>query len=110
MADSKTKPKPLLVLEDGAIVSMSTSPAFVKEFPFLAAVAASSVTKNGKRCAPCGRARAAQTATTSVIASAKSALAYMDGTRKRKLKEMLNATRIRVFFRSNTGKLTALTF
>lgn len=98
----------LVVIEEGVLMVMSNSPTFVKEFPFLATVAAQARAKQKKRggCGSCGRKKDQAV----LYGSAKKALAGMDSTKKRRLKELLNAERVRIVYRSGENKSVELTF
>lgn len=95
----------LVVLEDSTVVSMALNAAIVKELPFLAGIAAQARTAGGKKS--CGGCRANANRTT--YDSAKTAIAGLDSTKKRKLKELMNAERLRVTYRLG-NKVQVLTF
>jgi len=106
MAERTVPKRKLVVVEEGTITSMASNAAFTKEFPFLASLAAKTAGKKGG-CGGCGRAAAERTA---VFTAAKQALAGMDSDKKRRLKELLNTTQIRITYKNNSGKLVQLTF
>lgn len=99
----------LVVIEEGTIASMASNATFLKAFPFLAAVGRTIRSENGKPrgCGGCGRAAQERTA---VYTTAKQAIASMDATKKRELREMLNAEQVRLVYKATTGKTIQLTF
>jgi hypothetical protein len=94
----------LIHVEEGTITSMANNPAVVKEFPFLA-----SVRKLKARRPGCGRCGAARTGTAAVYGAVKSTIAGLDGSKKRRLKELLGADKVRVRYTSGSRTLE-LTF
>ena len=91
MADQAVKR--LVHIEDGLLITMSGSPQYVSQFPFLAGLQARAKTANSGGCSACSRNSAARS---SAFNAAKAAIAGMDGDNKRKLKELLNAGEVRV--------------
>lgn len=81
-------PHKLLILENSVLHSMAASPAFLKEFPFLASLKAANKTKT-HCCQASPRINAA-------IPSIKSALTALGAEKKKKLKQMLNAEKVRI--------------
>lgn len=102
---SETPKKKLVVIEDGALLSMANNAAIIREFPFLSALASRNLGNRG--CGRCGRARVERTI---AYMSAKIKLAGMDATKKRRLKELLNAQQVRITYRNNSNKVVQLTF
>jgi hypothetical protein len=101
---SDTAPKrELVVIEEGNLTSMARSQQFVAEFPFLTALA-NQTARSGRSC--CGGNVARQNA----FASAKQTLAGMDSEKKRRLKELLNANKVRVVYTNTSGRRVELTF
>lgn len=78
----------LLILENSVLHSMAASPAFLKEFPFLAALKAANKTKT-HCCHASPRINAA-------IPSIKSALTALGAEKKKRLKQMLAAEKVRI--------------
>lgn len=78
----------LLILENSVLHSMAASPAFLKEFPFLASLKAASKTKS--HCCP------AAPKMNAAIPAIKSALTALGAEKKKKLKQMLNAEKVRI--------------
>lgn len=106
MAERVVPKRKLVVIEEGTITSMAANAAFTKEFPFLTSLASKTGSKQ-RGCGSCGRAAAERTA---VFGAAKQALAGMDSDKKRRLKELLNTSQVRITFKNNSGKLVQLTF
>lgn len=106
MAD-KSKKRKLVVLEEGALLAAALNPAVAAAFPFLSPVArvARSAPKPG--CGRCGRAA---TERARLFTAAKQAIAGMDATRKRQLKDLLNAHQLRVVYNKPAGGQEVLTF
>lgn len=95
----------LVVLEESVIASLSQNQEAIREFPFLAAIG-----QQPQQSASCGGCGRAATERATVMGSAKQALAGMDDFKKQRLKELLNAHRARVTYRSANGKIIELTF
>lgn len=91
----------LVILEDGLLLSLSKQATYVTQFPFLAALAQQGVVARGG-CGGCARRSTQRNA---AYNSAKAALAGMDADNKRKLKQMLNAARLRVRYRDGTRQV-----
>lgn len=104
MADKNVKRK-LIVIEDGLLSTMAASTAYTNEFPFLKALA--SVKNRTSGCGKCGRGNQEQAA---VFRAAKAAIAGLSSDRKRKLKELMRAERIRVRYINSSQKQIELTF
>lgn len=97
----------LVVLEEGALTAMALNPAVAKEFPVLSAVAALAKKPRRPGCGSCGRAGQERAG---VYQKAKAALASMDATRKRRLKDLLNAASVRIIYKDGGGRAHELTF
>lgn len=104
MGEKSTPPRPLVVLEEAAITALAVNPKAAAEFPVLGAV------KTAARAGGCGRCGAAARARARVFQDVKQALAGMDASRKRRLKELLNAAKVRLVFRTAGGRVQTLTF
>ena len=94
----------LVTIENTTIDRMASDPKFLAEFPFLNVV--KTVTSSRGGCGRCRKKRAQNNA----YATAKTALAGMDGTKKLKLKEMLQAEKVQISYAVGSGKVTRLTF
>ena len=94
----------LVTIENATIDRMAADPKFLTEFPFLNVVKTVSASRGG--CGRCRKKRAQNNA----YATAKTALAGMDGTKKLKLKEMLQAEKVQISYAVGSGKVTRLTF
>lgn len=84
-------PRPLVIVEDGVLLSMASSLNFRKQFPFL-----NTLHQQGRRtqrtCGGCGGKAAGH----NVFAKAKEALAGLPSAKQQQLKTMLNAEKVRV--------------
>ncbi len=111
MAEPVNKPvvlkRKLVVLEEGTLTGMALNPKIAAAFPFLAPIAA--LARQGQRagCGSCGRAGQARAETFTKI---KRAIAGMDSTKKRQLKDLLNAQQLQVIYKLPTGKQDNLKF
>jgi len=106
MADAPLK-RTMVVLEDGLLASLAVNPVFTAEFPVLAPIAKLAKSPQRAGCGSCGRAGQARTSTYQQV---KQALASMDSTKKRKLKDMLNAQSVRIIYKDSRNKAQQLTF
>lgn len=105
-------PKPplkrkLVVIEEGTLTSMALNAAIAREFPVLAPIAKLARAAPRAGCGSCGRAGQERAVTFQRV---KQALASMDATQKRKLKDLMNAQSMRLLYRDNAGKAQQLTF
>lgn len=90
-----TTPKNRLVfIEDGVLLSMALNETYLREFPFLNALRAA--TNSGRP--RCGRCQEDKNSRASILAAAKRTLAGLDSTRKERLKELLNAEKVRISY------------
>lgn len=94
----------LLRLEDSHILSMSTNPAFLTEFPFLSR--AKELNKAKRGCGTCGRS--AKTRNT-VMSDIRRSIINLGEDKKRQLKKMLKTKKLRLRL-SLAGKVTEYTF
>lgn len=107
MADSVQKRK-MVIIEEGTLTAMALNPTIAKAFPALAGIAKLARGGGGKPgCGSCGRASQERA---KVYQQAKLALAGMDGTRKRQLKDLMNAQSMRLLYKDHAGKAQQLTF
>jgi hypothetical protein len=106
MADKKP-PRPMAVVEDSTLVSLAANPEAVREFPFLAGLATRAAKAGKRSCGSCGRGAAERAA---VYGSAKATLAGLTGDKKKRLKEILNAQKVRITYRNSSKKVIQLTF
>lgn len=97
----------MAIIDEAALTTMALNPAIAKEFPVLKPVA--KLARSGGRgsCGGCGRAAQERSR---LFAQVKLALAGMDATRKRKLKDLLNARSVRLMYKDTRGKAQQLTF
>jgi hypothetical protein len=101
----KAKPKhKLVVIEDGTLTSMANNKKYLVHFPFLKSL---QTAPKKSRCGKCGSGNQRRA---TVFTAAKTTLAGMGSAKKNKLKELLNAERVRVIYRNTKNKLTELTF
>lgn len=108
MAQPVPGKRKLVVIEDSTLAGMALNAVITKEFPFLQALSRQTQRDTGKRT--CGRCGQASTQRATLFGAAKQQLAGMDQSKKRRLKELLNAEQARVTFRGNDGKVINLTF
>jgi len=97
----------LVVLEEGTLTSMALNPKIAAVFTFLAPIAALSRQSPRAGCGSCGRAGQIRAETFTKV---KRAIAGMDSTKKRQLKDMLNAQQIQVLYKLPSGKQDNLKF
>lgn len=96
MAVKPAKPgRKLVVIENSQLVNMANQKTFLREFPFLKSLAG----LNPKSCRPCKGGTRNQRQITDAFASAKQTLAGMGDAKKRKLKQLLNARKVRLTYR-----------
>jgi len=107
MPDAKGK-RPLVVLEDSTLAGMALNAGIVREFPFLSSLGKAVKGDLPRRgCGSCGGSGGVRA---EVFTAAKSTIAGLDGTKKRRLKELLNAQNARVTYKNASGKVVQLTF
>lgn len=97
-------PAKLLLIEESVLVTMANTPSFVKEFPFLTGLKNQSQAKS--LCRPCSRMAASRINTSNGI---KSSIISMGVEKKKRLKKMLNAEKVRIRV-SQGGRVTEYTF
>lgn len=95
----------LVVIEEGLLAGMAAGATFVKEFPFLRALASQRAAPSS--CRPCSARSKARLA---AYGAAKKAIAAMDAAKKRRLKELLNAQQVRVTYLASNGRAVQVTF
>ena len=111
MAEPVKKPVPLkrklVVLEEGTLTSMALNPKIAGAFPILAPIAALARQAPRAGCGSCGRAGQARAETFTKV---KRAIAGMDSTKKRQLKDLLNAQQVQIMYKLPNGKQDNLKF
>ena len=106
------KPSPpirkLIIIEDGLLSSMASNKQFLSEFPFLKGLQQYA---QGRQpgCGTCGGAAKVNAAKAVVFTAAKQTLAQMGDSKRRKLKQLLNAEKVRVTYKSGS-KIVQHTF
>lgn len=91
--------KRLVVIEDSTLASMRNNPAIVAEFPFLKESAtAGAAQRIGRGCGGCAGRRLSR-ARIEAATKLKQSLAGMGDDRKRRLKELLGAQKVRIAYR-----------
>jgi hypothetical protein len=113
----KAAPKPkaepglrkMVVLEEGVLAGMAVNDVFAKQFGFLNKIHAVGKSENGKKvgCGGCSRAAAERA---EAFTAVKQAIASMDATRKRQLKDLLRAQQVRLTYKNASNKVVQLTF
>jgi hypothetical protein len=102
---ARAKPKhKLYVIEDSTLTNMANNKKFLAAFPVL-----KSLQKAPKKRG-CGRCGAGNNKRANVATSVKRTLAGMGSAQKQKLKDMLNAVRVRIVYRNERNKIVELTF
>jgi len=94
----------LLILEESVLVTMANNPNFMKEFAFLKGI--KSLKQKSTGCGKCNR-NAGRRST--IVNSAKQVIVNMGAERKRRLKQLLKAEKVRVRV-VNNGKVVDYTF
>jgi hypothetical protein len=93
----------LVVISEAVLTALAARPDAVKAFPFLAGLAG----RKASSCGSCGR-KAPDLA--KAFLQAKRAVAGLGSDQKRRLRELLKATSVRVVYPTHKGKVVALTF
>lgn len=94
----------LLILEESVLITMANNPNFQSEFAFL-----KGLTKlNGKRTG-CGKCNRSAGKRLTLVNGAKQTIVSMGAEKKRRLKQLLKAEKVRVRV-ANNGKVTEYTF
>jgi len=97
----------LVVIQDNTLKNMAKQTRFTKEFPFLQSL---NRLNQGAPKRGCGGCRSSNNRVSEVFAAAKRALASLPASKKRVLKELLGAKKVRVTYRQAGGKTVELTF
>ena len=93
----------LVVVEEGTLSALAGNAAALAEFPFLKNLAR----RERTRCGRCSRANGERAAN---YGSAKQSIASLDSAKKNRLKQLLNANKLRITYKLPSGKLMQLTF
>ena len=94
----------LLILEESVLITMANNPNFMTEFGFLKGL------KNlGAKSTGCGKCNRNAGRRITVVNGAKQAIVSMGAEKKRRLKRLLKAEKVRVRV-ANNGKVTEYTF
>ena len=96
----------LKTIEDSTILAMANSKKFTDEFSFLLK-AQQVARKTSRTCSTCDNGKKERTR---VLQNIKAGLAGMGSERKRRLKELLNAKKVRISYTMASGKIVTLTF
>jgi hypothetical protein len=107
MADKAPLKRKMVVVEDGTLTSMALNANILREFPVLAPIAKVAKSPQRAGCGTCGRAGQERAR---AFQQVKAALAGMDATQKRKLKDMMNTQSMRIIYKDGRGKAQQLTF
>ena len=92
---TRAAPRKLVVLEDAVIMSICQHPAYISHFPFLQ--------KLTPFIKACGRCSEAQRQKNAALAQAKASFATLAPAQQALLKNLLNATTVRVAFPKHGG-------
>ena len=95
-----TPSRKMVIIEEGTLAGMAANDTFLKEFPILAKIKGATVPTG---CGGCGaRSNAARG---QLFTEVKQSLAGMADDRRRLLKRMLNADKVRLTYKSGTRTL-----
>ena len=94
----------LVIIENSTVAAMLADSEIVSQMPCLQNITAQAQ-KSG--CGKCGRKNSVKA---SEYTGIKNCLASMSADNKRKLKQILNATRLRIVYVNNSGRIIKLTF
>jgi CO dehydrogenase/acetyl-CoA synthase alpha subunit len=94
----------LLVIEEAVLISMAGNPNFVREFGFLKGLQQLRKSRTG-----CGRCNKGAGKRVQLVNAAKQSLVSMGAEKKRRLKALLKAEKVRIRA-ANGGKVTEYTF
>lgn len=94
----------LLILEEAALISMAANPNFIREFSFLKGLQQLRKTRTG-----CGRCNKGAGKRVQLVNAAKTSVVSMGAEKKQRLKQLLNAEKVRVRVAA-AGKVTEYTF
>ena len=86
----------LVIMEEGMIIGLANNQQFVNAFPFLAPL--KRLTK--ARAGGCGKCSSAAKQRSQLMQSAKMAIVGLGGDKKNQLKQLMNAEKIQVKYRS----------
>jgi hypothetical protein len=95
----------LVVIEDSIITSILSNPRILAAIPALK-TAADIKNPGSPRCTPCARKARARAANYSQV---KTTISNLRGEALAKLKQELNADKLRVLFKNTAGKLVQIT-
>lgn len=91
---ARVKPRPrLVVIENSRLTSMSVDQKFLKEFPFLRVLQTAAKARGRGCCGNSNRRRA------EALTAAKANLAALSADKKRVLKKLLGADKVRVSYK-----------
>ena len=107
MADKVLKHK-MVILEEGTLAQMSLNATIAKEFPIFAPIA--KIIRRGGVKAGCGSCNRGNQERAKVFQQVKVAIAGLASDRKRRLKDLANASQMRIVYRDSSGKAQQLTF
>jgi hypothetical protein len=105
MADPVRQHK-LVIIQESMLDGMAADNRFANELPFLRGLLQ---LPRKPRCGSCSGGTASAVRQ-QAYAAAKRTLAGLSSDKKRKLKELLNTKHARVVFKTDSGKITELTF
>ena len=95
----------LVIIENSTVAAMLADSEIVSQMPCLQNITTAQAQKSG--CGKCGRKNSVKA---SEYTGIKNCLASMSADNKRKLKQILNATRLRIVYVNNSGRIVKLTF
>lgn len=99
-----TKLKPLLVLENGTLLSMALNKTMLTAFPFLGLIVPQAGVSS---CGSCSSA--VKDARTAAYETVKQRVATMSSEMQRKMKDMLGVQQMRIHYKSTGGRTQTAT-
>ena len=97
----------LVVVENSVIVNMLRNPAIVKEFPFLSAAAKRVQAQKKRSCGSCNKRKQVNVTDYSGI---KTSLGNMPPAKLAKLKKLLGAEQVRIYYTNHKRQKVKKTF
>jgi hypothetical protein len=98
----------LYVIQNGTLQSMAANERFTREFPFLTSLRSLAPAKPG--CGTCGGGGSPKAAADAAYAAALRTIAGLASDKKQRLKALLDAKQVRLFYRAADGRQIKLTF
>lgn len=103
----KRPPRPVVIIQDGVLLSMAASLNFRQQFPFLQALQQQHGRQAPHTCSSCSRK---QKQASNLYTRAKESLASLPPHKQQQLKTLLNAEKIRIHWIDANGNKQERTF